>query len=139
MVTRKTKPPPTPAEVMRREVAAANRDKHESAYFLHVVLPLTALGYPRPKAQAMLIPGHRHRVDYAYLQARIAVEIHGQIWHKGGHTSGRGLTRDAFKANELACIGWKLLVFTPEMIESGEAREWTERALRRAGVKGVAS
>jgi hypothetical protein len=128
---------PDPLAVLRRETAAANRDKHELAYFQHVALPLAMAGYPRPKPQVMLIPGRRYRYDYGYCEALLAIEIQGQIWQKGGHTSGRGLTRDAEKLNALTCIGWKLLIITPEMIDSGEAFDWTERALRSAGVRGA--
>lgn len=127
----------SPLAVLRREAAAADREKHESAYFLHVVLPLAMEGYPRPKSQALLIPERKYRIDFAYLEERLAVEIQGQIWHKGGHTSGRGLTRDAEKYNALACIGWKLLIITPEMIDSGEALEWTRRALHAADMCGA--
>lgn len=127
--------PLTPRDIWRQEVAASDRERHEREYFLHVVLPLAAQGYPRPKAQAMLIVGRRFRVDFAYYEARCAVEIQGQIWRKGGHTSGRGITRDAEKLNELCCIGWRCLHITPEQIASGEARDWTERALRAAGLR----
>lgn len=130
---RRTQADDSPLAILRRAAAAANREKHESAYFLHVVLPLAAKGYPRPKPQAQLIPERRYRIDYAFLEARLAVEIQGQIWRKGGHTSGRGITRDAEKYNALTCIGWKLLIITPEMINDGSALEWTERALRHAG------
>lgn len=141
MVTRTTttrtrrRPPAddSPLAILRREAAAANRDKHESAYFLHVVLPLAAKGYPRPKPQAMIIPERKYRIDYAFIAARLAVQIQGQIWKKGGHTSGRGMIRDAEVCNHLTCLGWKLLLITPEMIDSGQALEWTERALRHAG------
>lgn len=127
----------SPLAVLRREAAAADREKHESAYFLHVVLPLAMEGYPRPKPHALIFPNSQHHVDYAYLEERIAVEISGQIWQKGGHSSGRGITRDAFKANELACMGWKLLIFTPEQIDSGAAYEWTKRALHHADMWGA--
>lgn len=123
----------SPLAILRREAAAANREKHESAYFLHVVLPLAAKGYPRPRPHLMIFPGHKHHVDYGWIRERIAVELQGQIWRKGGHSTGKGITRDAWKLNELTCMGWKLLVFTPEQLESGEALEWTERALRHAG------
>lgn len=129
---------PDPRAIWRQETARAAREIHERAYLAGVAIPLEVEGYPRPRAQVMLIPGRRYRFDFAYLEARLAVEVSGQIWHKGAHTSGRGVTRDAAKANELACIGWRLLVFTPEMIADGTARDFTRRALRHAGLRGAA-
>ena len=128
----------TPRDIWRQETAARAREIHERKYLLHVVIPLAAQGYPRPRPQAMLIPGRRYAWDFCWIEARLAVEIQGQIWHKGGHTSGRGVTRDAAKLNELTCIGWRQLTFTPEQIASGEARDWTERALRAAGLRTTA-
>jgi very-short-patch-repair endonuclease len=123
-------------EAIRLETARTEREKHEHAYFIHVVCPLAVQGYPIARWQVRnIIPGRRFVMDYAYIEAMLAIEIHGQIWRKGGHTSGYGVTRDAAKANELACIGWRLLVFTPEQIASGEAHDWTERALRAAGFR----
>lgn len=122
-------------QALRLEMLRAEREKLERAYFVKVVLPLCAAGYPAPKPQALLVVDRKFRYDYAFIPARLAVEIQGQIWHKGGHTSGRGITRDAEKANELAAIGWRLLIFTPEQITSGEAYDWTERALRAAGFR----
>ena len=131
--------PLTPRDIWRQEVAASDREKHERDYFLHVVLPLVEQGYPRPHPQAMLIPNRRFRFDYCYPTAKLAIEIQGQIWRKGGHTSGRGITRDAEKLNELTCIGWRCLHITPEQIASGEAKDWTERALRAAGLRTARS
>lgn len=132
---RTTRAATSPADELRRLHLAAEREKHEAAFYLHVARPLHTAGYPLPQAQVALIPHRRYRYDFCYIAARLAVEVQGQIWHKGGHTSGYGVTRDAAKANELAAIGWRLLIFTPEQIASGEAYGWTARALRAAGIR----
>ena len=131
-----TKPTST-EELFRRELLRAEREKLERAYFQRVVLPLSAQGYPTPKPQVQLIADRKFAYDYVFVAAKLAVEIQGQIWKKGGHTSGAGITRDAVKTNELACIGWSLLVFTGEQIMSGEALDWTERALRARGFRST--
>lgn len=51
----------------------------------------------------------------------ILIEVHGQIWKKGGHSSGGGITRDAEKLNAAVLAGYRPLVFTPEHIKSGYA------------------
>lgn len=125
----------TMTEYQRLEAEEA-RTVHERAYWRHVALPLCSEGFPAPRPQYKnLIPGRRFVFDFAYIEAQLVIEIHGQIWRLGGHTSGRGLSRDAVKLDEATALGWRYLVFTPEMITSGEAKDYTERALRAAGLK----
>lgn len=52
-----------------------------------------------------------HRADFAFPQWRILVEIDGNIWVKGGHSSGAGILRDIAKTNLAAVNGWTLLRF----------------------------
>jgi hypothetical protein len=51
----------------------------------------------------------------------LAIEVSGQTWHKGGHSSGSGILRDYRKANALTLIGGRCLYFTTQQVESGEA------------------
>ena len=67
-------------------------------------------------AEAKIIPGRRYRFDYAHLQSRIAIELNGQIWKKGGHNSGAGLLRDYEKINLAAANGWRVFQLAPEMV-----------------------
>ena len=60
----------------------------------------------------------------------IAIEVQGGIWQKSGHTTGTGITRDCEKANAASEAGYRLLFFTPKMIQSGEALATIERMLR---------
>ena len=141
----------TPAQLLKAEHLKAEREQLERAYFLHVVLPLVAQGYPRPKAQAqLLIPYRDFAWDFAYIPARLAVELHGGLhgrrnpttgeWEAGkrsGHTSATGIERDAEKLDELTAIGWRQLVFTPSQVASGYAYTMTERALKMAGLRNA--
>jgi len=54
------------------------------------------------------------RFDFAWIEQRVAVEIHGGIWlgSAGGHTSGRGVQRDAEKSRAAQLQGWVVLPFT---------------------------
>jgi hypothetical protein len=128
--TRKRPESLTPADRLRIEILQAEREKLERAYWLRVVLPLNAQGYPRPEPQAMIVPGRLFAFDYAW-------QIDGAIWRgsRGGHTSGTGHTRDCEKANEAVCAGWRVLRFTEAQITHGFAMDWTERALRASGLR----
>lgn len=61
-------------------------------------------------------PLRRYRWDFCHLESKVGIEINGQIWHKGGHSSGKGLLRDYEKMNLAASQGWRVFVLAGEMI-----------------------
>lgn len=92
-----------------------NSSRLEEQFYWHVL----ALGLPQPERQYR-IPGSKRRFvyDFAWPDKRLLVEIQGGVWVPNtGHTSGRGITRDCEKANEATLCGYRLLVFTGNMIE----------------------
>jgi hypothetical protein len=58
------------------------------------------------------------------------VEKNGQIWYKGGHSSGTGLLRDYEKNNLLTLAGYRVLTFTPQQLDSGDCMELLKILLR---------
>jgi hypothetical protein len=93
-----------------------------------LALQLTAAKIPFEREVSPFAPERKFRFDFG-IDGRLLVECEGQIWHKGGHSSGTGITRDIEKANLCTLRRVPLLRFTREMIESGEALEMIERAL----------
>lgn len=94
---------------------------------------LRAVGLPEPERQVVLFPADRKFVyDFVYREARICIEVQGGIWRRGdsGHSSGRGILRDYEKSNLAQSHGWRCFHFAPEHIESGEAVQMVERALK---------
>ena len=79
--------------------------------------------------QFQAISGRKYSWDFAAVPERLLIEIQGQIWHKGGHTTGSGITRDAEKLNLAILSNWRQLTFTAEHIKSGQALTWTLIAL----------
>ena len=54
--------------------------------------------------------GRRFRLDFAFPDANLGIEIDGSIWVANrGHSSGTGITRDMQKLNALTESGWHLL------------------------------
>ncbi len=67
-------------------------------------------------------PTRRWRFDFANKERKLAIEVQGGLWlKKGGHTSGKGVTRDIEKYNEALRLGWMILYATATTIKSGEA------------------
>ena len=94
-------------------------------------LQVRALGLPAPEREVALIPGRRYRWDFVFRAHRVAVEIQGGIWRKGGHSSGTGITRDCAKANLATLAGFRTLFFTTGMVDSGLAIQTLKDVLEK--------
>lgn len=87
-------------------------------------------GLPRPLTEVEgLVPGRKFRVDYFFQDANLVVECNGQIWKKGGHSSGKGLLRDYEKLNLLQLAGYRVLQLTPQQLFTAETVELLQQAL----------
>ena len=60
----------------------------------------------------------------------ILIEVEGGVWlPKGGHTTGSGFTNNCEKYNAAAELGYRVLRYTPAMIEDGSALAQIQRVL----------
>lgn len=69
------------------------------------------------------------RFDFAWPLRRVAVEVEGGVWANGRHTRGKGFIMDCEKYNRAALLGWRVLRYTKEAIQSGAAIRQIEEAL----------
>ena len=76
---------------------------------------------PKPVREYRFDPERRWRIDFAWPEHRLAVEIEGGAWTQGRHVRGGGFVRDLEKYNTLTMSGWALLRFTPKQVETCEA------------------
>lgn len=72
-----------------------------------------AAGLPAPVPEFRFHPGRCWRLDYAWPDHKLALEVEGGVWTGGRHTRGAGFLRDMEKYNALAVAGWRLLRCTP--------------------------
>jgi very-short-patch-repair endonuclease len=82
---------------------------------------LRSKGIPRPESEFKFHPKRKWRIDYAWPDVKLAVEIEGGVWSKGRHIRGSGFIGDIEKYNALTMAGWSLLRFIPEQLGNGEA------------------
>lgn len=61
------------------------------------------------------------KFDFAFPAHRLAIEVDGGVWTNGGHTRGSGFIKDMRKLNAAAVRGWRVLRYTPQMIEDDPA------------------
>jgi very-short-patch-repair endonuclease len=71
------------------------------------------------------------RFDFAIPAHRLGIEVEGGVHMMGRHQRPEGFTEDCRKYNAAALAGWRVLRFTPAMIENGEAAEVIAQACAR--------
>lgn len=63
----------------------------------------------------------RYRFDFAWPDAKLAVECEGGVWTNGRHTRGSGFVRDVEKYNLAVLMGWAVLRVTSGMLRDDPA------------------
>ncbi len=101
-----------------------------SALEEHFALQVKAARLPEMIREYRFAKPRRWRFDFAYPEAKLAVEIEGGIWNGGRHTRGKGFEADAEKYNSAVLLGWKVLRFTGDMVGRGIALTMLEQALK---------
>lgn len=109
---------------------------HGSAHVL-LAIHLRALNLPLPTHEFRFEPARRWRWDLCWPNLRLAVEIHGGVYSRGRHTRGGGFTKDREKINAGVELGWRVLEYTTEQIESGAAVRQIARVLGALGVTKI--
>ena len=102
---------------LRAVLAAWNGDAlPDGVAEMRVVRRLLAVGLPQPLRQHEIHDNGRlvARVDLAYPEHRLAIELDGFRWH-----AGRGPFRsDRVRRNRIEAAGWRLLETAPDDIDS---------------------
>jgi len=88
-----------------------------------------AAGLSRPEPEYRFCKDRRWRADWAFLKEKVAVEIQGGLHVGGRHTRGAALEREYEKLNELAIMGFRVLLVTPEQFERGDVVGLVARAV----------
>lgn len=114
----------TPAEVLKRESGNARRDALEAV----MDLQFRAVGL-KPERQYRFHDVRKWRLDFAFPDAKVAIEVDGGTFTGGRHTRGRGYAEDCRKRAEAMLLGWRVLNATGEQVKSGEALRWTQALL----------
>lgn len=91
-----------------------------------VMLYCKGKNYPLPSPEfkfhkaGIIFPKKRlWRLDLAWEERKLALEIHGGVFIGGRHNSGVGLTKDCEKFSTLAVMGWRLIQVTTGQVKSG--------------------
>ena len=101
----------------------------KSALEAELALQIRALGLPEPIREYQAIKGRKFRFDFAWVDARLLVEVNGGTYTKGAHSTGQGIARDYEKIRLGQDCGWKVYPFDGKAVKSGEAVEIIRQAL----------
>jgi hypothetical protein len=75
-------------------------------------------GLPAPECEHRFHPDRKWRFDFAWPEHRVALEVEGGVWVRGGgrHNRGSGYLRDMAKYNEAARLGWVVVRTIPSKL-----------------------
>ena len=110
---------------MHMAVRAARDSEGERAFETH----LRQVGRWPVMREYEFHPSRRFRFDFAWPDAKVAVEIEGGTYSAGRHSRGPGFEADCEKYAEAAILGWRVLRVTTAMVIDGRAIALLERAL----------
>ena len=91
--------------VLAKMVCACDGGVPESSLETRLLRALRAAGLPKPAVQYRI---GRYRVDFAYVDARVAIECDGYRYHSGR----RAFDDDRARQNALTAMGWRVLRVT---------------------------
>lgn len=71
-------------------------------------------GVPPPEYEYRFHPTRRWRMDVAWPEEKVAIEVQGGIWNRGAHGRGSGIVRDYEKHNAAMVAGWRVVYVVPD-------------------------
>jgi len=94
-----------------------------------LLMQCRALKLPEPVTEHRFHPVRMWRIDAAFVDYKLAVEIDGGGFIPGGghHSRGLGIEDDCEKYAELMLRGWRLLRTTPRQVKRGITANWLVR------------
>lgn len=76
---------------------------------------------PAPTMQYRFHATRKWRFDFAFVEQRLAVEIDGGAFIRGGHNRGAQQQKDYEKMNNAVKLGWRVLRFNTKDMADAEA------------------
>jgi very-short-patch-repair endonuclease len=86
-------------------------------------------GIPKPEYEYLFHPVRKWRMDIAWPDHKVYLEVDGGIWVKGGHNRGAQMLKDWEKSNTAAGMGWTILKCQPKDLCTEQTAEFIKDAL----------
>lgn len=146
-------PPSQPAPPAQVILIKAHKKSERQRWVEHYTLQLKSAGFTIARRQSdgeinlpepinwdnvflsefIFHPTRKWRFDFAHPIKKLAVEIEGGVWRRGGgaHSHPTNIMRDIEKSNNATLLGWHLLRFTDKEIRSGDSIQMTLDFLKK--------
>lgn len=95
----------------------------------YVLQAIAAHKWPQPVTEHVFHPFRKWRLDLAWPDLRLGMEIDGSVFTQGRHTRGKGYEGDCEKLNQAQLLGWRVLRYSTGQIKRGEYLADLERVL----------
>jgi len=106
------------ASEVKQLAKQSDKAKLENSFHSHWVLMFGDLPEPVRQHPILNPETNRHfKLDFAWVEEKLAVEIQGGAWGKGGHNTALGQAHDYARHNYLTRIGWRILYFNSPMLK----------------------
>ncbi|MBO1109929.1 hypothetical protein J2R62_17380 [Plesiomonas shigelloides] len=89
------------------------------------------VGVPKPVSEHVFQPMRKWRLDFAWTEYRLALELNGCVYSGGRNTRRDGDSEDREKMNKAAVLAWTVIESTEKQVRSGKLRDGLERAQQR--------
>jgi very-short-patch-repair endonuclease len=90
-------------------------------------------GLPEPTTEHRFHPVRKWRMDFAWPEHKIALEVEGGVYSGGRHTRGAGFVKDCEKYNTAASMGWFVFRCQPKDVCMNEVLEFLHAAFKIRG------
>jgi len=87
-------------------------------------------GIPEPVFEHRFHSTRKWRLDIAWPEYRLALEVQGGIFVRGRHSRGAAMLKEWEKLNELACMGWRVIYCQPRDLCTQDMVVTIKRALK---------
>ena len=105
-------------ETVKKLAKRSDKEGLENSFLAHWVMLFPQL--PPPVRQFKIRnpnTGRDWRLDFAWAEELLAVEIQGGAWTGGGHNTALGQQKDYIRHNHLTWKGWRVLYFNTPMLK----------------------
>jgi very-short-patch-repair endonuclease len=123
------RPGETPAQYYQRLQRQARDEKWEEMFLDHCTKYKLTAGL---QVEYLFHADRKWRLDFAWPDRKIAVEIDGGTRSQGRHNRHEGYTEDCIKINNATAMGWRVYRFPGEMVKTWAAADFMKNLLREA-------
>ena len=104
----------------------------KTAYSPQILIPFwREQEIPPPCFEHRFCPGRKWRIDIAWPEKKVALEVQGGIWIFGRHSRGAAMLKEWEKLTTLAAMGWRVLYCQPKDIYAPELVVFIKQALEQ--------